>query len=121
MPLTDTQVKNAKPGKRPPMRRKGVRNDSEESSSAGESAAVDTGAAKQYKTKSGAQPGSYKLYDGDNLYIEIFRNGSKIWRFRFKFPKENVISLGKYPKVSLVKARGERDKCLDLLARGIDP
>ena len=28
MPLTDKQVKNAKPGKRPPMRRK-VRNDSE--------------------------------------------------------------------------------------------
>jgi hypothetical protein len=37
------------------------------------------------------------------------------------FPKANTISLGKYPKVSLARAREERDKCLDLLARGIDP
>jgi hypothetical protein len=76
-------------------------------------AAENADSAKKYKTKSGEQPESYKLYDGDNLYIEIFLNGSKIWRFRFKFPKENVISLGKHPKVSLAKAREERDKCLD--------
>jgi integrase len=114
MPLTDTQVKNAKPDRRPPARAKG--------GAAGDGdTAKNSQLPKVYKTKSGEQPKSYKLYDGDNLYIEVFRNGSKIWRFRFKFPKENVISLGKYPKVSLVKAREERDKCLDLLARGIDP
>jgi integrase len=114
MPLTDTQVKNAKPDRRPPARSKG------EAAGKG-STAKNAQSPKVYKTKSGDQPNSYKLYDGDNLYIEVFRNGSKIWRFRFKFPKENVISLGKYPKVSLVKAREERNKCLDLLARGIDP
>ena len=114
MPLTDTQVRNAKPDRRPPVRAKGA-------SAGNGGTAKDSQSPKVYKTKSGAPPKSYKLYDGDNLYLEVFRNGSKIWRFRFKFPKENVISLGKYPKVSLVKAREERDRCLDLLARGIDP
>lgn len=32
-----------------------------------------------------------------------------------------MISLGNYPKVSLASARKERDKCLELLAKGIDP
>lgn len=122
MPLTDTQVKNAKPGKRPPIRLKGVRgNGSDESASEKQYAKKNDQPEKAYKTKSGEQPKSYKLYDGDNLYIEVFQNGSKIWRFRFKFPKENVLSLGKYPKVSLAKAREERDKCLELLAKGVNP
>jgi integrase len=130
MPLTDTQVRNAKPGNRPPLRRKGARNADDDSSSAysdeQETVKKKHAGRKQktptkYNTKSGEPPKSYKLYDGENLYIEIFQNGSKIWRFRFKFPKENAISLGKYPKVSLAKAREERDKCLDLLKRGIDP
>jgi len=114
MPLTATQVKNARPDERPPARAKGA-------AAGNGGAAKNSESPKVYKTKSGGQPKSYKLYDGENLYIEVFRNGSKIWRFRFKFPKENVISLGKYPKVSLADARKERDKCLDLLARGIDP
>ncbi len=114
MPLTDMQVKNAKPDRRPPVRAKGE--------AAGKrGTAKNSQSPKVYKTKSGEQSKSYKLYDGDNLYIEVFRSGSKIWRFRYRFPKANVISLGKYPKVSLVKAREERDKCLDLLARGVDP
>ncbi len=72
----------------------------------------------QHEAGRAAKP--YKLHDGDNLYIEIFQKGSKIWRFRFKFPKENVLSLGKYPKVSLAKAREERNKYLELLGKGID-
>ncbi len=88
MPLTDTQVKNAKPDRRPPARTKG-------GAAGNGGTAKNSQPPKVYKTKSGEQPKSYKLYDGDNLYIEVFRNGSKIWRFRFKFPKENVISLGK--------------------------
>jgi integrase len=114
MPLTDTQVKNAKPDRRPPVRAKG--------GAAGDgNNAKNSQLPKVYKTKSGEQPKSYKLYDGEDLYIEIFRNGSKIWRFRYKFPKTNTISLGQYPKESLVIARKERDKCLELLAKGIDP
>jgi len=108
MPLTDTQIKNAKPDRRPPVRLKGGHRKSNSDEAAEEKASSTTAKAtaksentksnsapaKQYKTKSGAPPKSYKLYDGENLYIEIFRNGSKFWRFRYKFPKENVISLG---------------------------
>ncbi len=117
MPLTETQVRNAKPGQRPPKRLKGVPGNG----SAGKKQSGQSEKEKQYKTKSGEKPKSYKLYDEENLYIEVFQNGSKIWRFRFKFPKESVISLGKYPKVSLAQAREERDKCLELLAKGINP
>jgi hypothetical protein len=83
MPLTDKQVKNAKPDRRPPARVKG--------GTAGHGdTAKNSQLPKVYKTKSGEQPKSYKLYDGENLYIEVFRNGSKIWRFRFKFPSGNI-------------------------------
>ena len=106
MPRADTQVKNAKPSCRPPALAKGGG-----ASNGGK--AKNSQSPKVYRTKSGERPKSYNLYDSDNLYIEVLRNDSKIWRFRFKFPNENVISLGKYPKVSLAKAREERDKCLD--------
>jgi len=106
MSLTDTQVKNAKPDQRPPIRLKGARGNASGESPARKERTKEK-PAKKYKTKSGEQPNSYKLYDSDNLYIEIFQNGSKIWRFRYKFPKANTISLGKYPKVSLVEARKE--------------
>lgn len=130
MPLTDKQVRNAKPDNRPPIRLKGARNGSDETSPKKKTdkktvekkrAKEDTQPPKRYNTKSGEQPKSYKLYDGENLYIEIFQNGSKIWRFRFKFPKESVISLGKFPKVSVAIARQERDRYLEMLAKGINP
>jgi len=129
MPLTDTQVRKAKPGQRPPIRLKGARNGAKESlptnndeqKAAKKKRAIKKSQPPKYNTKSGKPPKSYKLYDAENLYIEVFQNGSKIWRFRFKFPKQNVISLGKYPKVSLAKAREARDKCIDLLSRGINP
>jgi len=115
MPLTDVQIKNAKPDCRPPARTKGA------GTAAKKRKAEDSQSPTPHKTKSGEPPKSYKLYDADNLYIEIFRNGSKIWRLRFKFPKETVISLGHYPKVSLSKAREERDRYLALIAKGVNP
>ncbi len=130
MPLPDTQVRNAKPGQRPPIRLKGARNSADESlptnkddhkAAKKKHANEKSQPPKKYNTKSGEPPKSYKLFDGENLYIEMFRNGSKIWRFRFKFPKPNVISLGEYPKVSLAKARKERDVCVERLFKGIDP
>ncbi len=114
MPLTAVQIKNARPDRRPPVRTKGEAISKEGKTKKPES-------PKAYKTKSGEPPKSYKLYDADNLYIEIFRNGSKIWRLRFKFPNETLISLGKYPKVSLAKAREERDRYLALIAKGVNP
>jgi hypothetical protein len=76
MPLTDTQVKNAKLERRPPVRFKGKpgKRDSDESA-AEKSANINTQPAKKYNTKSGEQPKSYKLYDADNSRCHRFTSG----------------------------------------------
>lgn len=46
----------------------------------------------------------FKLYDSLGLYIEIMPKGGKRWRFRYRRPgsgKENRLSFGLYPEVSL--------------------
>lgn len=74
------------------------------------------------KAKPRAKP--YKLADGYGLYLEVFPNGSKLWRLKYRRPdgKETRISLGRYPDVPAPKARRDRDA---LTARrrqeGIDP
>ncbi len=71
-----------------------------------------------------ARPGdkSFKLYDGYGLYLQIKPNGSKLWRYNYRFKgKQNQISLGKYPDVSLSNARQKRIESRRLLIEGIDP
>lgn len=64
----------------------------------------------------------YRLTDGQGLHLEVSPAGSKLWRFRFRYGgKENLLSLGKYPDVSLKEARARRDECRKMLAHGIDP
>lgn len=63
-----------------------------------------------------------KLCDGGGLFLLVALNGGKWWRLRYRFArKENQISLGVYPNVSLTEARELRDKYRMLLANGIDP
>ena len=46
----------------------------------------------------------------------------KSFLFRYKFDgKDKTKNIGRYPKVTLVEARKQRDKCIDLLLQGIDP
>ena len=64
----------------------------------------------------------YALTDGHGLRLQVTPEGSKRWRFRYRFAGlENTISLGVYPKVSLAKARRLHADARGLLARGIDP
>ena len=64
----------------------------------------------------------YKLSDGGGLVLLVQPNGSKWWRFRYRFGgKENTVSIGVYPKVSLKDARKKRDAARELLNQGIDP
>ena len=71
------------------------------------------------------KPGSklLKLSDGDGLYLEILLNGNKCWRFRFRQAngKENLMTFGPYPDVSLADAREKRSSARRLLGEGIDP
>ena len=75
-------------------------------------------AIRQAKPKEKA----YSLKDENGLYLQITPKGSKLWRLRYWIQnKENRISLGKYPEVSLRDARDRRDEYRKLIADGQDP
>jgi integrase len=64
----------------------------------------------------------YLLTDGNGLHVLVNPNGSKLWRLRYRFSgKQNMLSLGTFPDVSLVAARAKRDDARKLLANGKDP
>ncbi|ACT50918.1 tyrosine-type recombinase/integrase [Methylovorus glucosotrophus] len=68
-----------------------------------------------------------KLSDGGGLYLWVYANGAKYWRFRYFIhveggkKKEMSLSLGVYPEVSLNDARVEARKYQGLVDNGIDP
>lgn len=65
---------------------------------------------------------AYRITDGDGLQLEVTPTGSKLWRFRYYFfGKQQILSLGKYPTVSLAKARKKRDEVLMQLEAGKHP
>lgn len=66
----------------------------------------------------------YSLADGSGLYLRVKPNASKLWIFNYSrpFSKSRAnISLGKYPSMSLAKARIARQHNLELLSDDIDP
>lgn len=64
----------------------------------------------------------YRKADSGGLYLEIFPNGSRLWRWKFRVGgKEKRLALGAYPAVSLKDARTKRDEARVKLDRGIDP
>lgn len=72
------------------------------------------------KAKSQDKP--FKLSDGDGLHLLIEPSGSKLWRFRYRFlGKENMLTFGRWPDVSLAEARQKRDDARKLLVNGINP
>ncbi len=91
MPLSDTAIRKAKPGVHPERGHTGK---------------------------------AYKLADGFGLYLEVSPAGGKWWRWKYRRPvtgKENRLSFGTYPEVSLAGARAKRDEARKLLAAGTDP
>jgi integrase len=64
----------------------------------------------------------FTLSDGQGLHLLVMPNGSKLWRLRYRFGgKQNAMSLGSYPEVSLASARGKRDNARKLIAEGVNP
>ncbi|AJJ72094.1 phage integrase family site specific recombinase [Yersinia pseudotuberculosis] len=56
------------------------------------------------------QEKAYTLSDGQGLSLLIEPNGSKGWRFRYRFAgKARLMSLGTYDLVSLAEARCKRN------------
>lgn len=64
----------------------------------------------------------YTLNDGNGLSLLVESNGSKGWRFRYRFDgKPKMLSLGTYPLISLTDARQKRDEAKKLVVTGINP
>lgn len=64
----------------------------------------------------------YKLSDGGGMYLLINPNGSRYWRWKYRFSnKEKVLALGVYPNVSMTDARDKVQDARQLLDKGIDP
>ena len=69
-----------------------------------------------------ARDRAYKLADGGGLCLLVQPTGKKWWRFRYKWEgREQMLSMGIYPDVSLSQARERRGDARRLLARRIDP
>jgi integrase len=68
------------------------------------------------------RPKSYRLSDGQGLYVEIAVNGSKYWRMKYRFGgKEKRLAFGVYPVVTLAMAREDALAAHRLLHDGVDP
>lgn len=64
----------------------------------------------------------YKLFDEAGLFLIITPEGGKWWRVRYRWQgKEQTLSLGTYPKVTLRQARLASDAIHQQLHAGINP
>jgi integrase len=76
--------------------------------------------AKLRAAKPEAKP--YKLTDAHGLHCVVTPAGGKLWRYKFRFAgKEKLLSLGDYPRISLVEARTLHRAAMAQLDQGIDP
>ncbi|WP_158752842.1 integrase arm-type DNA-binding domain-containing protein [Dyella sp. S184] len=63
-----------------------------------------------------------KMTDGGGMYLLLNPNGSRWWRFDYRFDgKRKTLSMGTYPDTGLKDAREKRDAARKLLAAGVDP
>ncbi len=64
----------------------------------------------------------FKLSDGGGLYLLVHSNGSKYWRFDFRFDgKQKSSSLGVWPEVTLAQARLKRNEAKSKISAGVNP
>lgn len=64
----------------------------------------------------------YKLTDDKGLYLLIQKNGSKYFRYDFRFQgKRKTLAIGVYPEISLKEAREKRDTAKKQINDGTDP
>lgn len=79
---------------------------------------LTTTEVKNYKPESKM----YKKPDGKGLWLIINPNGTKFWRYDFKYGNKNLsMSFGIYPEVGLKEARDKREEARELLANNINP
>lgn len=65
---------------------------------------------------------TFRLNDGDGLYLLIKPNGAKWWRLDYSIGgKRKTLSIGVYPDTGLKAARDKADEARQLVAAGTDP
>lgn len=63
-----------------------------------------------------------KLYDQNGLYILIKTTGGKLWRLKYSYAhKEQSVTLGTYPELSVSDARDICEQHHRDIQQGIDP
>jgi hypothetical protein len=63
-----------------------------------------------------------KLADGQGLFLMVMPNGSKYWRYHYRFAgKQKTLALGVYPDITLKQARTKREDARRLLDQNTDP
>lgn len=69
-----------------------------------------------------ASDGVQKLSDGGGMFLQVAVSGSKSWRYAFRLSgKQQLLTIGSYPSVSLADARSAHRAARWLVARGIHP
>ena len=64
----------------------------------------------------------YKMQDEKGMYLLVNPNGSKYFRYNYRFSgKRKTLALGTYPVTSLKEAREKRDTAKKQIDGGIDP
>jgi integrase len=74
------------------------------------------------KNAKAAPDKAYKLQDEKGMYLLVNPNGSKYFRYNYRFNgTRKTLALGVYPATSLKEARDKRDTAIKLVMSGIDP
>ena len=64
----------------------------------------------------------YTINVDAGLSLLVKATGSKLWRFRYSFSKKRcMVSLGKYPQISMKQAKAKQREYMDMLEQGINP
>ena len=63
----------------------------------------------------------YKLHDSGGLHLLVRPTGTKTFRMKYRRKgKEQLLTIGSWPEVSLVEARAQRDRARGQLDRNVD-
>lgn len=65
---------------------------------------------------------AYKVSDGKGLFLQVQPNGSRLWRYAYRFDgKQKLLALGAYPETGLSEAREKHREAHKQVGNGIDP
>jgi integrase len=65
---------------------------------------------------------AFKLFDGQGLFMIVTPTGGKWWRLKYRRDeKEQTLSVGTYPNITLAQARDKAKGLRSSVANGVDP